>query len=113
MVNGLVAPDAVYFTSPDDGICWLRVINEGASAMEFDSADELFAGHVLTSGGMLSMEELQQKPELMLELPESDRALVAAFDLSESRRPRQTRRLDVRARPMLLWRGGLRIRNRV
>ena len=33
------------------------------------------------------MEELQQKPELMLELSESDRALVAAFDLRESRRP--------------------------
>ena len=61
MVNGLVAPDAVYFTSPDDGICWLRVTNEGASAMEFDSADELFTGQVLTSGDMLSMEELQQK----------------------------------------------------
>ena len=87
MVNGLVAPDAVYFTSPDDGICWLRVTNEGAVAMEFDSADELFTGQVLTSGDMLSMEELQQKPELMLELSESDRALVAAFDLSESRRP--------------------------
>ena len=87
MVNGLVAPDAVYFTSPDDGICWLRVTNEGAAAMEFDSADELFTGQVLTSGDMLSMEELQQKPELMLELSESDRALVAAFDLSESRRP--------------------------
>ena len=87
MVNGLVAPDAVYFTSTDDGICWLRVTNEGAAAMEFDSADELFTGQVLTSGDMLSMEELQQKPELMLELSESDRALVAAFDLSESRRP--------------------------
>ena len=43
MVNGLVAPDAVYFTSPDDGICWLRVTNEGAAAMEFDSADEFMA----------------------------------------------------------------------
>ena len=53
MVNGLVAPDAVYFTSPDDGICWLRVTNEGAAAMEFDSADESFTGQVLTSGGML------------------------------------------------------------
>ena len=41
--------------------------------MEFDSADELFTGQVLTSGDMLSMEELQQKPELMLELSESDR----------------------------------------
>ena len=41
MVNGLVAPDAVYFTSPGDGIYWLRVTNEGAAAMEFDSADEL------------------------------------------------------------------------
>ena len=51
MVNGLVAPDAVYFTSPDDGICWLRVTNEGAAAMEFDSADELFTGQVLTSDG--------------------------------------------------------------
>ena len=47
IVNGLVAPDAVYFTSPDDGICWLRVTNEGASAMEFDSTDELFTGQVL------------------------------------------------------------------
>ena len=53
MVNGLVAPDAVYFTSHDDGICWLRVTNEGASAMEFDSADELFTGQVLTAGDML------------------------------------------------------------
>jgi hypothetical protein len=87
MVNGLVAPDAAYFTSPDDGICWLRVTNEGACAMEFDSTDELFTGQVLTSGDILSMEELQQKPELMLELSESDKALVAAFDLSESRRP--------------------------
>ena len=87
MVNGLVAPDAVYFSSPDDGICWLRVTNEGASAMEFDSADELFTVQVLTSGDMLPIEELQQKPELMLELSESDKALVAAFDLSESRRP--------------------------
>ena len=36
--------------------------------MEFDSAGELFTGQVLTSEGMLSMEELQQKPELVLEL---------------------------------------------
>ena len=42
MVNGLAAPDAAYFTSPDDGICWLKVTNEGACAMEFDTADELF-----------------------------------------------------------------------
>ena len=60
MVNGLVAPGAVYFTSPDDGICWLRVTNEGACAMEFDSADALFTGQVLTMGDMLSMEKLQQ-----------------------------------------------------
>ena len=66
-------------------LCWLRVTNEGASAMEFDSADELFTGQVLTAGDMLSMEELQQKPELMLELSESDKALVAAFDLHERR----------------------------
>ena len=32
--------------------------------MEFDSADELFTGQVLTSEDMLWMEELQQKPEL-------------------------------------------------
>ena len=31
------------------------------------------------------MEELQQKPELMLEFSGFDRALVAAFDLNESR----------------------------
>ena len=42
MVTGLVAPDAVYFTPPDDGICWLRVTNEGAAAMEFDSADDFY-----------------------------------------------------------------------
>ena len=61
---------------------------QGASAMELDSADELFTGQVLTSEDMLTMEELlQQKPGLMSEFPESDRALVAAFDLSESRRP--------------------------
>ena len=47
--NGLVAPDAVYFTSHGDGICWLRVTNQGSSAMEFDSAGELFTGQVLTS----------------------------------------------------------------
>ena len=64
MVNDLVAPDAVYFTSPDDGICWPRVTNEGACAMEFDSADELFTSQVLTAGDMLSMEELQQNLSL-------------------------------------------------
>ena len=73
--------------------------------MEFDATDELFTGQLLAAGGMLSMDELQQKPELMLELTESDRALVVAFDWSE--RP-DTSGLDVRAHPVLLWRGGAR-----
>ena len=55
MVSRLVAPDAVYFTSPDDAICWLRVANEGACAMEFDATDEMFTGQVLAAGDMLSM----------------------------------------------------------
>ena len=51
--------------------------------MEFDATDELFTGQLLAAGDMLSMDELQQKPELMWELTESDRALVVAFDWSE------------------------------
>ena len=61
MVNGLIAPDAVYFTSPDDGICWLWVTNEGACAVEFDATDELFTSQVLAAADMLPMDELQQK----------------------------------------------------
>ena len=52
MVNGLVAPDAVYFTSPDDGICWLRVTNEGACAMEFDATESLYCVAILDGLGV-------------------------------------------------------------
>ena len=79
--------------------------------MEFDSADELFTGQVLTPGDMLSMEELQQKPELMLELSESDRALVAAFDSSESRRP-ANEAAGREGTSDASMEGGARIRNR-
>ena len=68
MVDGLVAPGAVYFTSPDDCICWLRVTNAGAAAMEIDSADELFTGQVLTSGGEFKYQKFWYSVPRMLPL---------------------------------------------